>query len=1225
MYKVFVVGCGGSGAKTMSYMMDQLKATLEKQAPEWWSKNKRLPDAWKFVSIDAPLVPEVVEKSKLPSVTEAGGDYVACGTNAGLSSVRRNIADSAAREAKLGTLSNWALKDGSLDTLDVANGAGQFRGVGRMLVLNRLKEVNAQLRRSWAEVISADTDADLMQIAAETGQNREVAGPVVFIISSMAGGSGASMAVDVCRLVSALPGVNNGGVGLYMVTPDVFSGGETSQMDSFAGTNPNALAMFAELAAGQAGAGVQTDAATYQAMGLNISMEDIPVGRIFPVGRTVGTDDKITEIGNGTPSDIYRSLGLGLASLFTDHLAMANYVAHVINNPQPSRSEYYGWGATEYPFVPWGTFGYGRVAMGRERYAEYSAQRLAHWAVNHINSGHFDRGELGKDEAQQLEERVQTNWGGFRDRMDAVLPLVGDPKQWIERNFGGVITNWSEARVNDAIGAIPNANKQRGNEWLQVVYRELSNASYRINNEFNMDRRADRPFYGALVEWAGPEALQGHLLDTLRLEVGKYGAAYAKELLNKLQAELKSVITRLESEPDHAWLVFEGADHDKIQNAGRIPDSSEYSKQIYRALQPQVRGAAVSFIARQMAELLRAFDTDFLKALEAEITRQREELRSQCTVTTDPELGISRLQTIYPNLWPAEFDGAVDSRFGAPATEASITPISEFRDRFVEHIQNARPQGGDDTVSFDTGLAQAGKAVVAGEWEQGADTEPAPADLLSVRDGMWWVPQQHTTDPRTGELRDYRKPRFDFKIRSQDVLDRSRKFINRNGTSFSTFVSESLADYVDADGHPAHERARREDLLVSKFALALELALPLAQVDKAVLQAMLGQAVSYDFVFTKIPFKNHALEARMTDELSKFKGGAANTQSRKSLADAFGNSGGLREISITGSFEKYPPVVFSSVLPQAAAQWDAASSQTARADFWRMRRARPLSAALPMSDMERGAMIRGYFVGKLTGRIYHSEEVRVSADNEPIQIYDVRGKSQTKDKWLTIATPLLTPPSQMGHRRNYLPAILENSSMAWAKISQQPVMGSIQPYLALRALWDEGEMPTQWRQDGQLYGGDGIANHTSGQEVLREWLWSGQRKNGEYLMVEGTGPNVSVEERLAAAKKWLNDERELAVAYSPAMVGSDDGFLGGRTEKPYGDVKDLQIAAALPLFADLAPDYVSAIDDLLFSLDWAYKTGAPSAGGGFNPGAQSGPTGQEFNGGGPQISMPGLD
>ena len=1057
MYKVFVVGCGGSGAKTMSYMMDQLKATLEKQAPEWWSKNKRLPDAWKFVSIDAPLVPEVVEKSKLPSVTEAGGDYVACGTNAGLSSVRRNIADSAAREAKLGTLSNWALKDGSLDTLDVANGAGQFRGVGRMLVLNRLKEVNAQLRRSWAEVISADTDADLMQIATETGQNREVAGPVVFVISSMAGGSGASMAVDVCRLVSALPGVNTGGVGLYMVTPDVFSGGDTSQMDSFSGTNPNALAMFAELAAGQAGAGVQTDAATYQAMGLNISMEDIPVGRIFPVGRTVGTDDKITEIGNGTPSDIYRSLGLGLASLFTDHLAMANYVAHVINNPQPSRSHYYGWGATEYPFVPWGTFGYGRVAMGRDRYAEYSAQRLAHWAVNHINNGHFEKEEIGKDEAQQLEERVETNWGTFRDRMNTVLPLVGNRKEWIERNFGGVITGWSEARLNETIGAIPNANKQRGNEWLNVVYRELSNASYRVNNEFNADRRADRPFYGALVEWAGPEVLQSHLLDTLRLEVGKYGAAYAKELLNKLQAELKVVISDLEDSKDHVWFEFTGPVHDKINNSGKIPDSSEYSKQIYAHMLPEFRKGAVEFIARQMAELLRAFDNDFLKALEAEITRQREELRSQCTVTTDPELGISRLQTIYPNLWPAESDGDVDSRFGAPATEASITPRSEFRERFVRDIENARPNGGHDSVSFKTGLALAGKAVVAGEWEQGADTEPAPKDLLSVRDGMWWVPQHHTIDPRTGEHLDYRKPRFDFKIRSQDVLDRSRKFINRKGTSFEAFISESLAEYIDADGYPAHERERRENELVSKFALALELALPLAQVDKAVLQAMLGQAISYDFVFTKIPFKNHALEARLTDELAKFKGGAANTQSRKSLADAFGNSGGLREISITGSFEKYPPVVFSSVLPQAAAQWDAASSQTARADFWRMRRARPLSAALPMSDMERGAMIRGYFVGKLTGRIYHSEEVRVSADNEPIQIYDVRGKSQTKDKWLTIATPLLTPPSQMGHRRNYLPAILENSSMAWAKISQQPVMGSIQPYLALRALWDEGE------------------------------------------------------------------------------------------------------------------------------------------------------------------------
>lgn len=1225
MHKVFVVGCGGSGAKTMSYMMDQLKATLEKEAPNWWARNRRLPDAWKFVSIDAPLVPEKVENSKLPSVTEAGGDYVPCGSDAGLSDVRDRVAASAASAAKLGTVANWALKDSSLDTLDVANGAGQFRGVGRILLLNRLKQINTQLRRSWNEVISADTDSDLEQIAAEMGQHRDIAGPVVFVISSMAGGSGASMAVDVCRLVSALPGVNTGSVGLYMVTADVFTGGEQIT-DAYSGTNPNALAMFAELAAGQAGAGAATDAATYQALGLtDLSLGSIPVGRIFPVGRTVGTEERVTEIGNGTPSDIYRSLGLGLASLFTDHMAMANYVSHVINNPQPKRTPLYGWGAEQYPFVPWGTFGYGRVAMGRERYAEYAAQRLARYAVDHITAGHFDRSDIGKDEAQQLDERVDSNWTGFRDRLNNVFPLVGDVGQWININYNAVISSWVAERMDTFQRRIPNANRQRGSEWLGVVEAELGNLSEGVRGEFTREQRAERPFYGALVEWAGPKGIQGRLLEVLSLEVGKYGAAYASALLARLEGELNNIVVpNLAAKNPNTWFKLDDRLRDRLSGMGRMADTAELLPSIRNDIEPKLRHAAVDFIASQMAEVLRAYNIDFVKTLQAEITRQREDLQTQRNVTTDPDLGISRLQTIFPSLWPAENDGAVDSRFGAPATEASITPISEFQDRFVEHIQNSRPHGGNETPSFDTALADAGRAVVSGDWAQGVDANPAPRDLLTVRDGMWWIPQHHNIDPHTRQLVDYRKPRFAFRIGSLEVLERSRKFINRTGTSFATFIGESLADYVEADGHPAHERASREDLVVQKFALALELALPLAQVDSAVLQAMMGEGITYDFVFTTVPFENHPLEPRLKDILATFKNNAVTQRSRQSLNDAFGNNGGVREISITGSFEKYPPVVFSSVLPQAAVQWDANSSQTARADFWRMRRARPLSAALPMSDAERGAMIRGYMVGRLSGRVFHSEEVRVTADQDPIQIYDVRHGSQTKDKWLTIATPLLTPPSQMGHRRNYLPAILENATMAWAKIGQQPVLGSIQPYLALRALWDEGDLPTKWRQDGQLYGGGDIANHTSGQAVLREWLWSGVRPNREFLMVEGTGPGVTPEQRLEAAKAWLNAERELAVAYSPANVSADDGFLGGRSETPYGDIRSLEIAYALPLFADLAPDYVTAIDDILASLDWAFKAGPPQGAPAQQPQTPAQPTGQAFNGGA-GISMPGLD
>ena len=60
MHKVLVVGCGGSGAKTLAYMMDQLKTTLAERLPDRYDspKDVELPRAWQFVSVDVPTVAE---------------------------------------------------------------------------------------------------------------------------------------------------------------------------------------------------------------------------------------------------------------------------------------------------------------------------------------------------------------------------------------------------------------------------------------------------------------------------------------------------------------------------------------------------------------------------------------------------------------------------------------------------------------------------------------------------------------------------------------------------------------------------------------------------------------------------------------------------------------------------------------------------------------------------------------------------------------------------------------------------------------------------------------------------------------------------------------------------------------------------------------------------------------------------------------------------------------
>jgi hypothetical protein len=72
--------------------------------------------------------------------------------------------------------------------------------------------------------------------------------PIVLVVSSMAGGAGASMALDVCRLLSLVPGVTPSLVGVFMLAADVFDG---LPSDARGGVRANALAMLGEIVAAQ--------------------------------------------------------------------------------------------------------------------------------------------------------------------------------------------------------------------------------------------------------------------------------------------------------------------------------------------------------------------------------------------------------------------------------------------------------------------------------------------------------------------------------------------------------------------------------------------------------------------------------------------------------------------------------------------------------------------------------------------------------------------------------------------------------------------------------------------------------------------------------------------------------------------------------------------------------------------------------------------------------------
>lgn len=1221
MHKVFVVGCGGSGAKTMAFMVDQLKQTLSEQAPNWWNKYGRLPKAWKFVSVDSPTTPGTVGKGLKP-VSSEDGDYISCGTSAGLPSVRNSIVNELATDAVLTNIASWGLKDHSVDTLDVSRGAGQYRGVGRLLVLNKLQELQTKLSQSWAK-LGTDVDAELAELAAELGQNTSVKEPVVFVVTSMAGGSGASMAVDVCRLVSALPGVSVGNVGLYAITPDVFIGNASPQEQAmFAGTNPNALGMFAELAAGQAGAGTRIDAEMYRALGVNLNLNSVVAGRVFPVGRTVGTPPNITPIGDGTPAEIYRSLGLGLSSMMLDHDAMDNYVEHIMGNHLgDGLCTQFGWGAAQANHMPWGTFGYGRLAMGRDRYAEYSAQRLAHSAVDHLMRGHVDPNETGKTERQQLDDRLENTFPGFLSRIEGVIPAPNLAGNWIYTTaFQREIREFVEITMDRLRKSLPPAVDQKADSWLFGAQSEVQNLSTYVGQQLTNPDRSRRPFYNRMVQWSGKSVLQDTIINQLRDQIGKYGIAYGDELITRLRGYIaQNVVPAFGQLGAYHGLALSEQVRSDIHQLRKIRNEGEVMKLVENDLRRSVENAAVVSIGQEVAEILRAFDTDFLDRLQGVIQSQRSDLESDCAKTFDTDLGVSRLKTDYPQLWPNESIDVVDKRFDAPATEASITPIGEFSENFVHHIETAQANEHSHPEGFNNALNEAKRAVVSGEWNKGTGAEEPPRDMLRLLNDYYWIPSMLNRDPNSGEIVDHRLPQFELKIRTRDVLERSRKFIARPGTSFNSFVSQSLHDFIHETGLTETERDRRTQLVASKFLDAMNLALPLAQINAELLSKLTGQDPSYEFVFTKIPFNgNNRLMQELTNAVQNFHNGKASSLSVQNLENALGNSAGEREISINGSFQKCPPIVLDSVLPRAADQWERSTEEEKRI-FWTMRRARQLPGALPMSDAERLAMISGWYIARITGRLNLPKGVTSEQDYEPIQICDTRRNSQTTGKWLTFPQPLLTPPSRMHHPRNYLPAVLESSTLAWSQVGRTKntnnILESLEPYLALRGMWDDASAPTDWRQSLDPSGR--IANPTNGQRILKEWLVTGERQT-DLLLIPGTEKAVTMDQRYEAIKAYLEKEKQVYQAYCPSAQASQDGLqVASNTNNQFGDVSNVAIANELPLLADIAPDVVRGMEDLLLTIEWA-KMPDPK---GYTPQTYTQGNDQTSNSG---LSLPGM-
>lgn len=1167
MYKYLVVGCGGSGGATLAYMMDQITSEL---LPHGIA---RIPEGMQFVHIDVPAAADTRQPG-VGSIAEQGGTYIGTAPSAGSYPVLDNaLSGHLAANDALDEIATWAPRRPESIGIPITDGAGQMRSVGRAITLSGLREVRSGLRSAVEALNTVEADSAMAALARAvpgTGRFDVAAGVVTIVVSSMAGGAGASMALDVCRLLADIPGIDPGRVGIFMAAPDIF---DKLPESARGGTRANALAMLGEIVAAQTGAAHPHDQRILDALGQRLSSNvRAPFARVFPVGRKVGAEQ--TVFGDGTQTAVYRGLGRGLAALALSGRASSDFVtfdlANTLGAEDGADQSLFGWGVDP-GRLAWGAFGFGSLSLGRDRYRHYAAQRIARTAMDRLTDGHLQPGSTALG-TEQLRSLLDSQWPG-------VAPAAGLPRQ---AAFGVLTKEEFSAWVTDVMlprdlvdqdvrgqvdtlvrPGMPQATGQ-AQQWLAPVRSFLGAQRGALASA--TEQAAMRWAYG----WS--HRLHDGVLAEVEGAVSRFGLAYARALVERMETTISdSLIPQLESRARSAAPDLGSLPPELEAEVGRIRGAIVNGQAIVEKLVQTVTSSLASNRYGRScsiaAEVLRSFVASSLRPLAASLSESLQ-LTEQAMAPGSNALGpgVANVQTDRYPAWPSDADARVPDRFDVADNDILITPSAEFADRYVAHLRTA-VMVGTARPTFDDARATVARSVISGQWPVAAG-ESAPGGLVSVL-AAWRAPI-FLTDPDTGTSLVPSQGRYAWHLRTGEVLDRAQKFVRQRDGSFERYCSQSLSDYVAAQDDPTARAARLVDV-VDKFGQAVRRAMPLISVDSDAVQAVHGKGIEYFFKFSTVPFAD---EPELVESIRRALQGMRNiavdvVESNGVLTRALATDRDANRIDIFGSYRNYAPIVFSGLLDPIKDQWEALPT-FGRRQFWANRRARPLPASLPMGDQERRAMVAGWYVGQLVGELRIPE----APYSDPVQIWD-----DETGRWRAFPSPLLTPPADfVGKSFDWLPAVLESVLIAILRSHEPPAMDSTKPYRLLRGLADDTAMGPR---SGLL--------ELSAVQRFGAWLSTGTTRSGAPGRVSGATPA----ERLEAAKKWLESIREFT-GRNYLRVGQDGAPGGGE----FSSITRRDRASATPIFHDLALDIHVVTKDLQGALDEAatIRTTPPVAG-----------------------------
>lgn len=1119
-----VVGVGGSGGKTVRALRASLASKLETIG---W--NGPMPTGWQFLHIDSPTAQDGLE---FPAPLMSQEEYLSLVPSGATYSTVHAAATGKVASAHVQDIKR-SLPSPSEVSVPISMGAGAFRAVGRTISAAGLGDMKDRFKVMVADAQSPEAKAELSDLAIklQISMNQEVAAdPITIVVSSMAGGSGAGMFLDVAEALKGAIGTANWNdqVISMLFTPDVFA----EFGDGVKKMVPNTLGALAELTSGFfRNSPTPATNALYSKFGMNANPSaaySLGANYNFVIGRknTGGVDF-------GSQTGMYLATGQAISAWMLDPNVQDKLSAYQFTNMLSTSSQQEDATGLRRPKLdaqPMFSMGFARVTLGIDKFSDYSAERLAKQALETVIRQHLqdDPDQREKKESEWIEYHADNYFGTFIT--ESGLNEKTETANQVVDAIHPDLTELKARLVSDVLQASSSGMPKGGNSfesWVSRITTSYDNYLGTYLDELEDLSRAN------VRKWV--DQMPEKIMSLVRKTIAQVGMPVTNELLKRVIADAKFAVTELEEERgvhiSHSSMVTNEVSSalGPASTMSAIPSNHPAVDAAMQAVDTSFHWRAVAEIKKISGEILQDFLDNFMDPLQSDLSKSFGALKMATDEMALPDNRKNPYET-----WPDFSKTSVSGRFDPAPNESMLIDPKSFPKEFDELIE--------DTIN-DKGV-NSKKAVIAqilGGSEHLSNIDEIKDDMqwrvFGYRKDQFWVPQNRHYQIKPNSPQ---SARFEFQTDHMKFLDYSKKWMRIPGRAFNAYLDQTLVSFIEANGDPSLKTKRGTEF-ANAVKTVIRSASPLISINKALEKAVHG-TVPLSATCTGIPVDmddNDPLYPGIKDAILANGYNLDNpSQERKWFSGAADGAKKTTVEVFTVLDTPVNPVVIESLMEPISSQWRKVSGEySSRAPFMNWRRARELDEAIPASPDQWRKMLRGWFVGRVLD-LFQNETSHPDYDQKGpvVRIWDGPGNG-----WAAYPHPLYS--ANIARNVDDYPAIvLDSLLIALTDCFIEQSLAPLRPYQRLMEL------------------GGGENNHW---QTLEDWILRG--------VVDSGGP-VPRAERAGTREGSVDERRNAASEYMSKLQASFEKKI---TElDPHSDPR------YYPISWELRDDIVSAMEDV---------------------------------------------